>query len=78
MKLITAQRYEIYKFSTLASMLIIYFYQYEQNLTQFVKVLLIKLSDMLHSLNFLRLFHRQSFTLYGTNIIIATVSYIHS
>ena len=44
---------------------IIYFYQREQNLTQFVKVLLVKLSEMLHSSNFIRLFHRQSFTLYG-------------
>ena len=40
---------------------IIYFYQREQNLTQFIKVLLVKLSDMLHSSNFVRLFHRQSF-----------------
>ena len=44
---------------------IIYFYQREQNLTQFVKVLLVKLSDMLHLSNFIRLFHRQSFALYG-------------
>ena len=34
---------------------IIYFYQREQNLTQFVKVLLVKLSEMLHSSNFVRL-----------------------
>ena len=45
---------------------IIYFYQREQNLTQFVKVLLVKLSVMTHSSNFVRLFHRQSFTLYGS------------
>ena len=32
---------------------IIYFYQCEQYLTQFVKVLLVKLSDMLHSSNLL-------------------------
>ena len=43
----------------------IIFYQHKQNLTQFVKVLLVKLSDMFHSSNFIRLFHRQSFTLYG-------------
>ena len=40
------------------------FYQREQNLTQFVIVLLVKLSDMLHSSNFVRLFHHQSFTVY--------------
>ena len=40
------------------------FYQREQNPTQFVEVLLVKLSDMLHSSNFVRPFHRQSFTLY--------------
>ena len=44
---------------------IIYFTSASKNLTQFVKVLLVKLSDMLHSSNFLRLFHRQSFTLCG-------------
>ena len=44
---------------------IIYFYQREQSLTQFVRVLLIKLSDMLHLSNFVRLLHRQSFALYG-------------
>ena len=44
---------------------IIYFYQSEENLAQFVKVLLVKLSNMLHSSNFVRLFHRQSFALYG-------------
>ena len=64
-----AQRYEIYKFSTLASTCIVipqyFFYQHKQNLTQFVKVLLVKLSDMFHSSNFIRFFHRQSFTLYG-------------
>ena len=37
-----------------------------KNLTQFVKVLLVKLTDMLHSSNFVRLFHHQSFTLYGS------------
>ena len=45
---------------------IIYFTSASKNLTQFVKVLLVKLSDMLHSSNFVRLFHHQSFTLYGT------------
>ena len=44
---------------------IIYFYQREQNLTQFIKVLLVKLSDMLHLSNFVRLFHHQSFMLYS-------------
>ena len=42
----------------------IYFTSLSKNLTQFVKVLLIKFSDMLHSSNFIRFFHRQSFTLY--------------
>ena len=46
---------------------IIYFNQREQSLTQFVKVLPLKLSDMLHSSNFVRLFHCQSFVLYGTD-----------
>ena len=45
---------------------IIIFYQHEQNITQFVKFLLIKLSYMLHSSKFVRLFHHQSFTLHGT------------
>ena len=44
---------------------IIYYYQHEQNLAQFVEVLLVKLSDILHLSNFVRLFHRQSFALYG-------------
>ena len=44
---------------------IIYFYQCEENVTQFVKVLIVKLSVMLHLSNFVRLFHHQSFTLYG-------------
>ena len=39
--------------------------QCEQNLTEFINVLLIKLSDMLHSSKFVKLFHHQSFTLYG-------------
>ena len=41
-----------------------------KNLNQFVKVLLVKLSDMLHLSNFVRLFHRQSFTLYGITIML--------
>ena len=45
---------------------IIYFYWHKQSLTQFVKGLLIKLSDMIHSSNLVRLFHHQSFTLYST------------
>ena len=44
---------------------IIYFTSASKNVTQFVKVLLVKPSDMLHSSNFVRLFHRKSFTLYG-------------
>ena len=47
---------------------IIYFYKREQSLTHLVKVLLVKLSDILHSSNFVRLFHRQSFELYGMGI----------
>ena len=43
---------------------IIHFYVNE-NQTQFVKDLLIKLSDMLDSSNFITLFHHQSFALYG-------------
>ena len=35
-----------------------------ENLIQFVKVLLVKLSDMLDSSNFVRFFHCQSFALY--------------
>ena len=46
---------------------IIYFTSASKNLTQFVKVLLVKLSEMLHSSNLVRLFHRQSFALYGIN-----------
>ena len=33
--------------------------------TAIASVLLVKLCDMLYSSNFVRLFHRQSFTLYG-------------
>ena len=40
-----------------------------ENQTQFVKVLLVKLSDMLDLSNFVRLFHRQSFALYGNKFI---------
>ena len=43
----------------------IFFTSANKNLTQFIKVLLVKLSDMLHSSNFVRLF-RQSFMLYGS------------
>ena len=42
---------------------------------QFIKVLLIKLSDMLHSSNFVRLFHCQSFMLYGNYSINNTSLY---
>ena len=56
---------------------IIYFYQREQNLTQFVKVLLVKLSEMLHSSNFVRLFHRKSFTLYGSRVWSSYDVYMH-
>ena len=44
---------------------IIYFTSANKNLTQFVKVLLVKLSDMLYSSNFVKLFLRQSCTLYS-------------
>ena len=46
---------------------IIYFYQRERKPNSILKVLLVKLSDMLHSSNFVRLFHRQSFTLYDSH-----------
>ena len=36
-----------------------------ENTTEFVKVLLVKFSDMLDSSNFIRLFHCQSSALYG-------------
>ena len=39
-----------------------------ENPTEFVKALLVKLSDMLDSSNFIRLFHRQSFALYGIRL----------
>ena len=42
-----------------------FFLSYE-GYNQFVKVLLIKVSDMLDSSNFVRLFHRQSFALYDS------------
>ena len=35
---------------------------------QFIKVLLAKVSDMLDSSNVVRLFHRQSFMLYGSRL----------
>ena len=41
-----------------------------KNLTQFIKVLLVKLSDKLDSSNFARLFHCQSFALYGVHVIV--------
>ena len=56
---------------------IIYFTSTSKNLTQFVKVLLVKLSDMLHSSNFVRLFHRQSFALYGNNIVLICILYVY-
>ena len=37
-----------------------------ENLTQFVKVLLVKISEILDSSKFVRLFYRQSFALYGS------------
>ena len=37
-----------------------------ENLTQFVTVLLVKVSEILDLSKFVRLFHRQSFALYGT------------
>ena len=36
-----------------------------ENLTQFIKVLLVKVSEILDSSKFVRLFHCQSFALYG-------------
>ena len=39
-----------------------------KNSTQFVKVLLVKHSNMLDSSSFVRLFHLQRFALYGTRI----------
>ena len=47
---------------------IIYLTSTGKNLTQFIKVLLVKFSDMLHSSNFVKPFHRQSLTLYDTKI----------
>ena len=44
---------------------IIYFYRRKENQTEFVKVLLVKLSELLDSSNFITLFHCQSFALYG-------------
>ena len=61
---------------------IIYFTSASKNVTQFVKVLLVKLSEMLHSSNFIRLFHRQSFALYGSNartyVCTYTYTYVHT
>ena len=37
-----------------------------ENLTQLVKVLFVKVSEILDLSKFVRLFHRQSFALYGT------------
>ena len=54
------------------------FYWRKQNLTQFIKILLVKLSEMLDLSSFLRLFHRQSFALYGTHTHIATHTYTHT
>ena len=39
-----------------------------KNLTQFIKVLLVKVSEILDSSKFVRLFHRQSFALYGISL----------
>ena len=39
-----------------------------ENLTQFVKVLLVKVSEILDLSKFVRLFHHQSFVLYSTFI----------
>ena len=38
-----------------------------ENLTQFVKVLLVKVSEILDSSKFVKLFHRQSFALYSSS-----------
>ena len=54
------------------STIIFIFSNANENVTQFIKVLLVKLSDMLDSSNFIRLFHRQSFALYSIHTV-----YIH-
>ena len=48
-----------------------------ENLTQFIKVLLIKFSDMLDSSNYVSLFHRQSFVLYGNYLLKISVAVAH-
>ena len=45
---------------------IIIFTGANKNLTQFVKVLLVKVSEILDLSKFVRLFHHQSFVLYST------------
>ena len=48
------------------STMILIFSSANKNVTQFVKVLLIKLFDMLDSSNFVKLFHCQSIALYSS------------
>ena len=50
------------------STVIFIFSSANKNVTQFIKVLLVKLSDMLDSPNFVKLFHCQSFALYGNSM----------
>ena len=50
------------------STVIFIFSNANKNVTQFIKVLLVKLSDMLDSSNFARLFHCQSFALYDNSM----------
>ena len=54
------------------STIIFIFSNMNENITQFVKVLLIKLSDMLDSSNFVRLFYHQSFVLYSIGSYLST------
>ena len=51
------------------------YFSYE-GYNQFVKVLLVKVSDMLNSSNFVRLFHHQSFALYGIILTLAVCNEI--
>ena len=45
-----------------------------ENLTQFVEVLLIKVSEVLDTSKFVKLFHHQSFALYGMHYTVCTIS----
>ena len=54
---------------------IIYFYQREQKPNSIHQSFARQTPDMLHSSNFVRLFHHQSFTLYGIMIVIICCNY---